>query len=284
MRQAAEMRATPIDLYDGPAPGSESWTGIERRYHSELWDTEVVTNVSAPTLVPVPPTAAGQGDGHAVIVAPGGGFHALSIDSEGFAVADRLAAAGFTVFVLKYRLVQGGDDTVAELVHKTMTDLSGALDDMSAVAPLGGADGEAAVRLVRGRADEFSVDPSKVGFMGFSAGGNVAVRVAYSPDPAARPDFVAPIYATTRGVDVTEPPAGSGPMFLAVATDDTLGLTTDSIELYQRWRAAGLPVEFHGMPVVATASGCGSSTCRPTRGSTASCSGTPPSSDAIESR
>ena len=47
------------------------------------------------------------------------------------------------------------------------------------------------------------------------------------------------------GIDVTEPPAGSGPMFLAVATDDTLGLTTDSIELYQRWRAAGLPVEFH---------------------------------------
>ena len=245
MGQAAEMRGTPIDLYDGPAPGSESWTGIERRYHSELWDTEVVTNVSAPTLVPVSPTASGHGDGSAVIVAPGGGFHALSIDSEGFAVADRLAAAGFTVFVLKYRLVQGGDDTVAELVHKTMTDLSGALDDMSAVAPLGGADGEAAVRLVRGRADEFSVDSSKVGFMGFSAGGNVAVRVAYSPDTAARPDFVAPIYATIRGVDVTEPPAGSGPMFLAVATDDTLGLTTDSIELYQRWRAAGLPVEFH---------------------------------------
>ena len=76
------------------------------------------------------------------------------------------------MFVLKYRLVQGGDDTVAELVHKTMTDLSGALDDMSAVAPLAGTDGEAAVRLVHGRADEFSVDPSKVGFMGFSTSGN----------------------------------------------------------------------------------------------------------------
>ena len=266
------MRATPIDLYDGPAPGSESWTGVERQYFSELWDTEVVTNVSAPTLVPVPPTAPGHGDGNAVIVAPGGGFHGLSIDSEGFAVADRLAAAGFTVFVLKYRLVQGGDDTVAELVHKTMTDLSGALDDMTAVAPLAGADGEAAVRLVRSRSDEFSVDPSKVGFMGFSAGGNVAVRVAYSPDPASRPDFVAPIYATTRGIDATEPPAGSGPMFLTVATDDTLGLATDSIELYQRWWALlrGCRWSFTRTPVAATGSGCGSSTCRPTRGSIAS--------------
>jgi acetyl esterase/lipase len=239
------MRAAPIHLYDGPAPGSEGWTGVERQYFTELWDTEVVTNVSAPTLVPVPPTAAGQGDGQAVIVAPGGGFHGLSIDSEGFAVADRLAAVGFTAFVLKYRLVQGGDDTVAELVETMTTDLERALDDMIAVAPLAGADGEEAVRLVRRRAEEFSVDPSKVGFVGFSAGGNVALRVACSSDAAARPDFVAPIYATTRGIDVREPPAGTGPMFLAVATDDSLGLTRDSVELYQRWRAAGLPVELH---------------------------------------
>ncbi len=69
--QAAGMRATPIDLYDGPAPGSESWTGVERQYFSELWDTEVVTNVSAPTLVPLPPTAVGHGDGNAVIVGAG---------------------------------------------------------------------------------------------------------------------------------------------------------------------------------------------------------------------
>jgi acetyl esterase/lipase len=239
------MRAAPIDLYDGPAPGSEGWSGVEREYFSELWGTEVDVNVSVPRLVPVAPTGTGHGDGRAVIVAPGGGFHALSIVSEGYAVADRLAAVGFTVFVLKYRLVQGGDDTVAELVDKMSADLNGVLDDMVAVAPLSGADGEEAVRLVRRRADEFSVDASKVGVMGFSAGGNVAVRTAFSPDPSARPDFVAAIYPTIRGVDVSDPPSGSGPLFLAVATDDTLGLTADSIELYQRWRAARLSVELH---------------------------------------
>ena len=188
---------------------------------------------------------AGEHSGTAVVVAPGGGFHALSINSEGFEVADRLAAAGIAAFVLKYRLVPGGHDPVAEMVDKAMAGGSKVEDDMAAVAPLAGADGEAAMRLVRDRADEFGIDPERVGFMGFSAGGNVAARIAYSADPAVRPAFVAPIYASTRGIEIGDPPEGSGPMFLVVATDDELGLTDDSIALYERWRAAGLPVELH---------------------------------------
>ena len=233
----------PIRLYDGPAPGSEGWTDVERRYWSRLWATEVVANVVVPTLTPVRPVGAATRT--AVVVAPGGGFHALSIDSEGFEVADRLARAGITAFVLQYRTVPGGDDPVAELVDKVMGGGTRMYDDMAAVAPLAAADGETAVRLVRSRAAEFGIDPNRLGFIGFSAGGNVAVRVAYSSDPAARPNFVAPIYAATRGLELGEPPEGSGPMFLAVATDDELGLTSDSIALYERWRAAKLPVELH---------------------------------------
>jgi len=41
----------PIRLYEGVAPGSEGWTNVERRYRSESWNTEVVTNVVVPTLV-----------------------------------------------------------------------------------------------------------------------------------------------------------------------------------------------------------------------------------------
>jgi len=233
----------PIRLYEGVAPGSEGWTNVERRYPSESWNTEVVTNVVVPTLVPVHPSVAANGT--AVVIAPGGGFFGLSIESEGFGVAERLTAAGFMAFVLQYRLVPGGHDPVAELSERALAGDSSVYDDMAAVAPLAGADGEAAMRLVRARADEFGIDPNRVGFMGFSAGGNVAVRVAYSPDPAARPNFVAPIYATTRGIDLGDPPAGSGPMFLVVASDDELGLTSDSIGLYERWRAAELPVELH---------------------------------------
>jgi acetyl esterase/lipase len=233
-----------IELYDGPAPGSEDWTHEEERYYSDLFDTDVVTNVVTPTLTPVLPSA-GTGNGAAVIVAPGGAFHALSIQSEGFQVADRLASHGIAAFVLTYRLVPCEGEAIAEMNRKAERDPEAMWTDMRRIAALAGADGEAAVRLVRRRAAEFGVDAGGVGFMGFSAGGNVAVRVALSDDPSARPDFLAPVYATLRGIDLETPPAGSGPMFLAAATDDTLGLAPHSLRLYEAWTRAELPVELH---------------------------------------
>lgn len=238
MRIADEIR-----LYDAAAPGSEGWADTQRRWFSDLWATEVVANVSIPTITPVLP--AGAPTGVAAIIAPGGGFHALSIQSEGFLVAERLAEVGITSFVLAYRTVPGGLDPVAELVERMMQDLPGVFDAMAAAAPLAGADGEAAMRLVRSCAAEFGVDANRTGIIGFSAGGNVAMRVAYSTDRAVRPSFVAPIYATTAGLEVVDPPEGSGPMFVAVATDDTLGLAGDSIALYEAWRRARVPVELH---------------------------------------
>lgn len=232
----------PIRLYDGPAPGSEAWTHEERTYFSEGFQTDVVTNVVVPTLTPVLPE---HGTGAAVIVAPGGGYHALSINSEGFDVARWLADRGVAAFVLKYRLVPSGEDAVAELAEKSANDPEQVGRDMERVAPLAAADGEAAVRLVRDRAAGFGVASDRVGFMGFSAGGNVTMRVAYASDVHARPDFLAPIYAAARDDELADPPPGSGPMFVAAATDDHLGLATHSIRIYERWRGAGLPVELH---------------------------------------
>ena len=233
-----------IELYDGPAPGSEDWTHDEQRYFSDVLDTEVITNVVAPTVTPVLPSA-GTGNGAAVIIAPGGGYHVLSMQSEGFEVAERLAGHGIAAFVLTYRLVPCDGDAVAEMTRKVSGDLEAMFADMNRIAPLAAADAEAAVRLVRSRADDFGVDPTRVGFMGFSAGGNVTVRVAHTGDPAARPDFLAPVYATLSGVDLGAAPDGSGPMFLVAATDDELGLARDSIALYEAWRRARLPVEVH---------------------------------------
>ncbi|MDY7103214.1 MAG: alpha/beta hydrolase [Actinomycetota bacterium] len=229
-----------VPLYDGPAPGSEDWTHAERAYFSEIFATDVVTNVVVPTLTPVLPA---DGCGTAVIVAPGGGYHSLSINSEGFDVAHWLAARGVAAFVLKYRLVPSGEDAVAELIEKMST--GGAAADMEAAGRLAGADAAVAVRHVRAHSDDYAIDPGRVGFLGFSAGGNVTLRVAYADDADARPDFVAPIYAAARGLDLTTPPEGSGPMFLVAATDDELGLAADSIAAWESWRAAGLPVELH---------------------------------------
>lgn len=235
-------RREPEQLYTGAAPGSERWDHHRSAYHSTLFDNPVVTNVVHPTITPVVPDAP---NGTAIVIAPGGGFHALSIESEGFEVAEWLAARGVTAFVLEYRLVPCGDDAVADLITKMASDLDGVFDEMNEIAPLAAADAIAAVRWVREHATEFGVRPDRVGFMGFSAGGNVTMRVAYADDAGARPDFVAPIYASVRGYELAEPPTGSGPMFVVAATDDSLGLADDSVAIYDRWRRAGIATELH---------------------------------------
>jgi acetyl esterase/lipase len=231
--------AAPIALNTTPPPDGETWTHPRREYFSELFGTEAVVNVAAATLTPVIPA---RGCGTAAIIAPGGGFHGLSINSEGYDVAHWLAARGVASFVLEYRLVPGGDDPVAEMYTKPGKQTAA---DMARFAVLAGADGIAAMQHVRSHATDFAVDASRVGMIGFSAGGNVALRVALADQPENRPDFVAAIYASTRGLDLTTLPAESGPMFLVAATDDQLGLADDSVALYEAWKGAGRSVELH---------------------------------------
>lgn len=70
------------------------------------------------------------------------------------------------------------------------------------------------------------------------------MRLVHATDPAVRPDFAALLYTSTRGVELG-PPEGSGPLFLAAASDDQLGLAPDSLRPFECWHQAGLPVELH---------------------------------------
>ena len=228
-----------IFLYDGEAPGGDQNDMPEQIYHSEIFNTAVVTNVSRPSFEVFLPEAR---NGAAVVVAPGGGFHALSIDSEGNDVARWLNERGVAAFVLRYRLVAGGEDPVADLVSKTPEQAG---RDMAAIAPLAGADGLRAMTLVRTRAEAFGIDPDRVGIMGFSAGGTVAMHVALNFAADSRPAFVAPVYASVRALDTVAVPGDAPPAFLVAASDDQLGLATDSIRIYEHWLSAGLPVELH---------------------------------------
>lgn len=230
-----------IRLYPGAAPGSENWKHQEKEYFSQIWNTQVVTNVSQPTLTvyaPDPSTA----NGTAVIVCPGGGFHALSINSEGIDVAKWLAAKGVAAFVLKYRLVPTGEDGVKELMGKGREKMEA---DNASLIPLAVADGVAAVSYVRKHASEFGISPTRIGIMGFSAGGTVTASVALGYTAESRPDFVAPVYAYLGAIKQKVTPADAPPMFIVAATDDQLGLAPHSIDLYNMWYAAKKPVEIH---------------------------------------
>jgi acetyl esterase/lipase len=232
-----------IPLYNGAPPGSAAENYPEKQYFSKSWNTEVVANVTKPSLTVFKP-APDQKNGTAAVVVPGGGFMALSINSEGVDVAKYLAAKGVTAFVLKYRTAHTGDDATEEFAS-LYGDKAKFRETIGKVIPLSIADGVAAVTYIRKHAAEFGVSPDRVGIIGFSAGGTVTMGVAYQYAPEGRPAFVAPVYAAAGRLKELPVPADAPPMFIAAATDDNLGLAPDSVALYEKWTAARKSAELH---------------------------------------
>jgi acetyl esterase/lipase len=232
-----------IPLYPGIAPGSTQENYPEKEYFSKSWQTEIVTNVTRPSLTVFKP-APELNNGTAVVICPGGGFMALSINSEGNDVAKYLAARGVTAFVLKYRLAHTGDDASQEFAT-LFSDKQKFQEMMQKVEPLSIADGLAAVTYVRHHASEWGVSPDHVGIIGFSAGGTVTAGVAFRYTPEGRPAFAAPIYAGAGMFKDVAVPADAPPIFVAAASDDQLGLAPDSIVLYQKWTNAQKSAELH---------------------------------------
>ena len=232
-----------IPLYPGPAPGSLQENYPEKEYFSKNWNTQVVTNVTNPSLTLFKPSP-GSGNGSGIVICPGGGFMALSINSEGVEVARYLAARGMTAFVLKYRVAHTGEDATEEF-RTLFADRQKFGQTMANVIPLSIADGLAAVIYVRKHAAEWGISPDRVGIIGFSAGGTVAAGAGLRYTPAGRPAFVAPIYAAASSFKDASVPADAPPVFLAAATDDQLGLAKDSIALYDQWTGAHKSAELH---------------------------------------
>lgn len=233
-----------IPLYSGKAPGSESWDWKEAESSSNGFNTRLVYNVVEPSITAYFPEKS-KANGTSVIIAPGGAFHILSIDSEGIDVAKWLNQRGITAFVLKYRVVHIlSNDPVKELSTK-MQDFN-KLDEINApVIKLATQDGLKAMEYVRNHASDWGLNPQKIGFMGFSAGGTLTMSVLQTASDANRPNFVAPIYLYKKAVLGTQIPSNRIPIFIAAASDDNLGLATHSVDLYLEWLKAKQPAELH---------------------------------------
>lgn len=216
----------------GSGPGTEQWEAF--------LDQTSVRNVTGPALYPVLP-APGRGNGAAVIVVPGGGYHFVSIESEGFRVAEALAAEGYSAFVLKYRTTATPRDIPAYLADtmKLFANLGkGALaDNPPAVDDLA-----QAIEHVRTHAADWHVDPARIAVIGFSAGALMAIRLLEDrPGVAAWLENVALLYPPMTEV---VKPGPRPPLFLAIAADDPLFLQ-GRLSLLDHWLGESHKVEFH---------------------------------------
>ena len=223
-------------LWTGVAPGSEGKTAKEideppAADHGYLR----VTGIHKPSLtVYLPP--ADKATGAAMIIAPGGGHRFLNFDQEGTYVAEYLNSIGVAGFVLKYRLAHEPESTYKVEAHAL-------------------ADAQRAIRLLRSRASEFHINPTRVGIMGFSAGGEVATLAATrfdagkpdAPDPidrlSSRPDFDALIYPGIRADTYTIPK--DMPVTFMLCADNDSGPSAALAGLYPMLKAAHIQTELH---------------------------------------
>ena len=234
--------AGAILLYDGAAPGSEGSTLTEvwRNAGTERW----ATNVSVPTLLPVLPEDLAETRA-AVIVIPGGGFQFVSMDNEGYPIANWLAERGVAAFVLKYRTME--TPTEAAEFGAFMSALwapqpGDAPVDVTQGIPFAVADAQTALDLVKAKSDEWGYDADKIGMLGFSAGAITALGVTLSEDDGTpKPDYLGYIYGPMTAVDV---PEQAPPMFAALAADDGL-FAGQGFGIVEAWQTAGVPVELH---------------------------------------
>lgn len=230
-----------VVLWPNGAPGSEARKDEPEKL---AWREEpennitfpILFNIHNPSVIPFIPDS-GKATGAAVIIAPGGGHMFLTIDREGYDLGKWLADHGVAAFVLKYRLAR---DQAGNSPYKVEVDAL--------------ADAKRSMRLVRSRAAEWGIDPKRIGFLGFSAGGQLAGLIGTrfdAGDPKAadpiervscRPDFLGLIYGGPY--QATQFSDQMPPSFLLCAYNDP-GNARNEANLYLKLLAAKIPAELH---------------------------------------
>jgi dienelactone hydrolase len=243
-----------IEIWPGKVPDETGNIGPERVRMSPALDrkkvevtesTRMITDVTRPTITIVRP-AKDRDTGTAVLIFPGGGYWDLYWQLEGEEVAAWLNSVGATGIILKYRVPRRPGEPEREPARRPLQDA------------------QRAISLVRSRAGEWGINPRRIGVIGFSAGGHLAIATAtrfdertYPPmdevdQVSCRPDFailVYPGYLKARDKDELAPglhiPAGTPPVFLAHGGEDLISGPEQSVLMYLALKKAGIPAELH---------------------------------------
>ena len=260
----AAQPSAPFDvpLYTGTFPGAPRSTTAEQFTPATASDPIArVTHVQTPDMrVFLPPRD--RATGAAIVIYPGGGYGILAIDHEGWQVAQWLNGIGVAAIVCRYRV-----STIEGAAYRFPVPLL---------------DARQAVRLTRQRASEWGIDPTRIGVMGFSAGGHLASLMLTTSEeslagdavatPAThRPDFGVLVYPVItlherwghRGssdnlLGANTPDARrqrystdlrvtrtTPPTFLVATQDDGAVPPQNSVAFYQAMTAQQVPGELH---------------------------------------
>jgi acetyl esterase/lipase len=243
-----------VEIWPGSVPDESGKIGAEKSRMSPELDrkqvevtesTRLITNVTNPTITIYRPTKE-KDSGTAMLICPGGGYWDLYWQLEGEEVATWLNSLGVTGIILKYRVPRRPDEPKSEPARRPLQDA------------------QRAVSLVRSKASDWGIHPQRIGMVGFSAGGHLAIATATSFDQrsyksmddidevSCRPDFAIAIYSgylKAKEKDELAPgigiASGTPPIFLAHGGDDIISSPEHSVIMYLALKRAGVPAELH---------------------------------------
>lgn len=245
---AQQAKSFDIDLWPDGLPNSN---GIDR---TQPYDP-ATRNFKPSIRVFLPDSAKTD---MAILVCPGGGYRMLSNTHEGYEWADILVPQGIATIVLSYRMPMG----VTEVPISDATE---------------------AMRLIRENAEQWGINPQKVGIMGFSAGGHLASTIATHSDESLRPNFQILFYPVismdkevthldshncligeqataemeelySNQLQVTEQ---TPPALLILSDDDPLVSPRNAAEYYLALKKAGVKASMYIYPSGGHGYGCG---------------------------
>src|SRR5439155_24171797 len=247
-------RGVVVELWPGKAPDETGKIGAEyvrmlpkldKKQVEVTEPTRMITNVTKPTITIYRP-AKDKDTGAAMLICPGGGYWNLFWELEGEEVAAWLNSLGVTGIILKYRVPRRPGDPKGEPAPRPLQDA------------------QRAVSLVRSKARAWGINPERIGIVGFSAGGHLAVATAtsfekrtYEPlddvdKVSCRPDFAIPVYSgylkakdkdeLATGLSI---PTNTPPVFLVHGSEDIISPPANSALMYLALKRAGVSAELH---------------------------------------
>ena len=196
-----------------------------------------------------------KANGCAIVLCPGGAMRWLSWESDVVKMASFLNEQGIAAIGLRYHLNKGGGGqmpqgaqmpAMVDVTHPEHFPQADANPMHNAhgdsIIRLAALDAKAAIRMVRKHADEWHISKDKIGYLGFSAGGGVAIAATMSADAVERPDFLCTNFGPSLMPVIVPKDA---PPLLIMTRADHPNVAAGLVALFMEWKKAGANAELH---------------------------------------